>query len=208
VRQRPSRLASNSAGATSSTCHSIPTRPNNITTRPFPPKAPRPPISAGRIFSAKKYLSTKPCGTRTQSPPSAKMKWRRSSAGGMRSSSGGAKTFGRASASMMRFERTTLNRTKVQLDQVSKSAVVRWPWDRCWAAASLTMPRRRNGAGARHHARNRSVRCECPKRQRLRSNSSAVVDLHSNQLPRRKCRERRRRTQLRRANASMIGLAT
>ena len=38
--------ASNSAGATSSTCRSIPTRPSNTTTRPCRRKAPRPRISA------------------------------------------------------------------------------------------------------------------------------------------------------------------
>ncbi len=38
--------ASNSAGATSSTSASIPTRPSNITTRPCRPKAPRRRISA------------------------------------------------------------------------------------------------------------------------------------------------------------------
>ena len=38
--------ASNSAGATSSTCRSTPTPPSNITTRRSPPKAPRPRISA------------------------------------------------------------------------------------------------------------------------------------------------------------------
>jgi phosphomethylpyrimidine synthase len=41
-----SRPASSSAGATSSTCRSIPTRRRNITTRPSRPKAPRPRISA------------------------------------------------------------------------------------------------------------------------------------------------------------------
>jgi phosphomethylpyrimidine synthase len=40
------RRASSSAGATSSICRSIPTPPSNITTRPCPPKAPRPRISA------------------------------------------------------------------------------------------------------------------------------------------------------------------
>jgi phosphomethylpyrimidine synthase len=38
--------ASSSAGATSSTCLSTPTPPSNITTRPCPPKAPRPRTSA------------------------------------------------------------------------------------------------------------------------------------------------------------------
>ena len=38
--------ASNSAGATSSTCRSTPTPPSNTTTRRSPPKAPRPPTSA------------------------------------------------------------------------------------------------------------------------------------------------------------------
>ena len=38
--------ASSSAGATSSTSRSTPKPPSNITTRPSPPKAPRPPTSA------------------------------------------------------------------------------------------------------------------------------------------------------------------